>query len=267
MSLVMENLIRFERIECSIVNASGTCYPKHTHEEYVISANLSGLERIWYNGKQQVVSAGEVTLYNPMTVQASEFGKGAQFVSVHLDEQHARSIFGQTASMSNLPTFQEGVIRDNALFRAIASLYGHLGTSSREEALLVLCSELLRFRTTPDTTSEPLRVAQLISFMRANLYEPIELEDLCAEANLSRFHLVRSFKTITNLPPMQYFRQLRLIEARKRLRLGDSPARIAVDLGFFDQAHLSNAFRKVMGASPWSYSSMLRGVGLPKNSA
>ncbi|MGH8383273.1 AraC family transcriptional regulator [Pseudomonas sp.] len=268
MTLVMENLTRFERIECSRVTASGARYPKHTHEEYVISANLSGVERIWYNGRQQEVSSGEVTLYNPMTVQASEFcWEGAQFISVHLDGQQVRSILDQTTSINGLPTFQEGMIHDSALFRSILDLYGHLGSSGRDEALLVLFSELARFRTTPDTAGEQLRVAQLISFMKANLYEAIELEDLCAEANLSRFHLVRSFKTLKNLPPMQYFKQLRLIEARRRLRLGDAAARIAVDLGFFDQAHLSNAFRKVMGASPSSYSSMFGAVGLPTNSA
>lgn len=268
MALVMENLTRFERIECSKVNARGARYPKHTHEEYVISANLSGVERIWYNGRQQEVSSGQVTLYNPMTVQASAFcEQGAQFISVHLDAQQVRSILEQTTSLNGLPTFQEGIIRDDALFRSILGLYEQLNSTEREEAMLVLFSELARFRETPDTANEPLRVAKLISFMKANLYEAIALEDLCAEANLSRFHLVRSFKTLTNLPPMQYFKQLRLIEARRRLRLGDAPARIAGDLGFFDQAHLSNAFRNVMGASPSNYRSMISAGGRPTNPA
>ncbi|MEG1039302.1 MAG: AraC family transcriptional regulator [Pseudomonas sp.] len=256
MTLVMENLTRFERIECSMVNASGARYPKHTHEEYVISANLSGLERIWFNGKQQAVLSGEVTLYNPMTVQASEFcSAGAQFISVHLDAQQVHSIFDQTSSANGLPTFEEGVLRDDGLFRSILALNEQLDNSGRDEALLVLFTELARFRTTPATLDEPVRLAQLIRFMKDNLYEAIELEDLCAEANLSRFHLVRSFKALKSLPPMQYFKQLRLIEARRRLRLGHSPARIAVELGFFDQAHLSNAFRNVMGTTPSNYRS------------
>ncbi|MFK8333463.1 helix-turn-helix domain-containing protein, partial [Pseudomonas sp. BJa5] len=50
---------------------------------------------------------------------------------------------------------------------------------------------------------------------------------------------------------------MRLIEARRRLRLGAAPARIAGELGFFDHAHLSHSFSKVMGAAPASYSSML----------
>ncbi|TDF83771.1 AraC family transcriptional regulator [Pseudomonas sp. H9] len=257
MTLVMENLTCFERIECAKVNARATRYPKHTHEEYVISANLSGVERIWYNGKQQEVHAGEVTLYNPMTVQASAFcEKGAQFISVHLDGQQVRSILDPTTSANGLPTFQEGVIQNSALFRSILDLYAQLGSGDRDEALLVLLSELSRVRTVPHTAKEPLRVAHLIHFMKANLYETITLEDLCSEANLSRFHLVRSFKALKSLPPMQYLKQLRLIEARRRLRLGDAPAHIAAELGFFDQAHLSNAFRKVMGASPASYRSM-----------
>lgn len=268
MSLVMESLNRHERIECSRVTASGGFYPKHTHEEYVISANLCGRERIWYDGKQQDVSNGEVTLYNPMTVQASQFFEGnTQFISLHLDVEHVRGILGETSSSSGLPVFTEGVILDGDLFRSIVNLLSPPDIYSCEEAQLELFSELLRFRTTPSAPDEPLRVTHLISFMKANLYEPIDLEDLCIEANLSKFHLVRSFKSQKHLPPMQYLRQLRLIEARRRLRLGDSPTRIAVDLGFFDQAHLSNAFRKVMGASPGSYSSMLGGVGLPMNSA
>ncbi|WP_260960744.1 AraC family transcriptional regulator [Pseudomonas citri] len=268
MSLVMESLNRYERIECSKVSTSGGCYPKHTHEEYVISANLRGHERIWYDGKQQDVWEGEVTLYNPMTVQASEFSESdSQFISVHLDGQHVQSVMGELASSNGLPVFTEGVIRDRELFHSIVSLHAHPDAGSSEEAQLSLFSDLLRFRTTRADPDGTLRVTQLINFMKANLYEQIDLEDLCVEAKLSKFHLVRSFKSEKHLPPMQFFRQLRLIEARRRLRLGESPTRIAVDLGFFDQAHLSNAFRKVMGASPWSYGSMLGGVGLPTNSA
>ena len=267
MPLVMESLNRHERIECSMINASGACYPKHTHEEYVISANLCGLERIWYDGKQQDVSPGEVTLYNPMTVQASSYlGSTSQFISLHLDGQHVRDIFGPLSSGHAMPCFVEGAIKDDGLFRAVVRLFRQADSEYTEEAQLVLFSELHRLRTTSATPCEPLRVQQLINFMKANLYEPIELEDLCADANLSKFHLVRSFKAQKHLPPMQYFKQLRLMEVRRRLRLGEPPTRIAVDLGFFDQAHMSNAFRKVMGASPWYYSSMLGGTGLPMNS-
>ncbi|MDU8501699.1 AraC family transcriptional regulator [Pseudomonas syringae] len=267
MPLVMQSLNRHKHIECSKVNASGALYPKHTHEEYVISANLSGVEHIWYDGKQQDVTKGEVTLYNPMTVQASRFqGGDAHFISLHLDGDHVRDVLGLISSTCAMPIFEEGVIKDERLFQSIVHLSTQLDFQSCEEAQFVLFSELLRFRAAPSIPTEPLRVTQLIRFMKDNLYEPIELEDLCAEANLSKFHLVRSFKAQKHLPPMQYFKQLRLIEARRRLRLNESPTRIAVDLGFFDQAHMSNAFRKVMGASPCNYSSMLGGVGVPMNS-
>lgn len=265
MPLTMEHLTRFAHIECSKVTAQNTGYPKHTHEEYVISANLRGYEHIWFDGRQQQVSAGQVTLYNPMTVQASEFfAEGTAFISVHLDAQTLLSAFSEASSSHALPVLQEGALTDAALFAAITGLYQQLDTHTAEEALLSLISELARLTRSAARPPEPARIEQLIRFMQANLNEPLELDDLCAVANLSRFHLVRSFKAAAQLPPMQYFQQLRLIEARKRLRSGEPSARIAADLGFFDQAHLSNAFRKVMGASPLGYSSML---GVPgKNS-
>lgn len=256
---VMEHLIRYDSVECSKVKAVGSKYPKHTHEEYVISANLSGHERIWFNGRCQDVFPNQVTLYNPLTVQASEFSpKGAQFLSVHLDAQKIHSLLNDGSQTQTPPNFREGVVCDGALFKSIQDLYESSNSTRQEEALLVLLGELARFKDTPVNVIEPVRVSRLIQYMSDHLYEKISLEDLCLEANLSKFHLVRSFKAYTSLPPMQYFNQLRLIEARKRLRAGEQPVRIATDLGFFDQGHLTNAFRKVMGVSPYTYSSMLR---------
>lgn len=267
MPVTLEHLTRIAHIECSKVTAQNTGYPKHTHEEYVISANLRGHERIWFDGRQQQVSPGQVTLYNPMTIQASEFtAEGVQFISLHLDAQTLHSALSETASTHALPILHEGALSDTALFGAITGLYQCLDTLDVEEALLSLVSELARLTTSAARPAEPARVGQLIRFMQANLNEPLELEDLCAEANVSKFHLVRSFKAAAQLPPMQYFQQLRLIEARKRLRHGEPPARVAAELGFFDQAHLSNAFRKVMGASPLGYSSMLAAGVAGKNS-
>lgn len=259
MSPVMEHLIKHESVECSKIKAVGSKYPKHTHEEYVISANLSGHERIWFNGQYQDVFPNQITIYNPLTIQASEFSpRGAQFLSVHLNAQKISSVLDDGSKTQALPTFREGVACDGALFKSILGLYESSHSIQQEEALLVFIGELTRFKAKPSRGIEPIRVSRLIEYMNDNLYEEISLEDLCLEANLSKFHLVRSFKAYKCLPPMQYFNQLRLIEARKRLRAGDQPVRIATDLGFFDQGHLTNAFRKVMGVSPYNYSSMLK---------
>ncbi|NJD00282.1 hypothetical protein EWM58_09725 [Candidatus Erwinia dacicola] len=46
----------------------------HTHEEYVISANLSGIEQLSLHQQTLKVHVGGITLYNPETLHASQFG-------------------------------------------------------------------------------------------------------------------------------------------------------------------------------------------------
>ena len=48
-------------IECSRVRARNSGFPKHLHNEYVISANLTGIEEIWLAGKTAYVKSGQVT--------------------------------------------------------------------------------------------------------------------------------------------------------------------------------------------------------------
>jgi hypothetical protein len=52
---------------------------------YVISANLTGVEEIWLVGKTAYVESGQVTLYNPGTIQASRFdSQSVDFISVYM---------------------------------------------------------------------------------------------------------------------------------------------------------------------------------------
>lgn len=254
----IEALSRVRFAECSIVYACDARFPKHTHEEYVVSANLTGRERIWFDGRCGEVLSNQVTIYNPMTIQSSEFcTSGAQFISVHLDAEHMRKVFGDIDSAMREPLFEEGIFDDKALFETIVALHAATQPDLQEEALYAMLGELSRFRGEVVDSVEPEKVARLVEYMRDSLYEEVTLEDMSAVTGISKFHLVRSFKAVKSLPPMQFLKQLRLIEARKRLRGGDAAARVATELYFYDQGHMCNSFRKVMGISPVRYASMV----------
>lgn len=253
MTPVIETLLKRSFVETSLVSACDAEFPRHTHEEYVISANFSGREQIWYDGRSQEVLPGQITLYNPMTVQSSRFcSDDTRFISIHLDPTHVALAFGEAQA----PLFDEGAFGDKALFKAIGSLHC-ANDASHEEALYEMFVELSRFRCADDVDLEPEMTARVIEYMQDNLYEDIDLEDISVMAGISKFHLVRSFKMMKYLAPMQFLKQLRLIEVRKRLRQGDASARVATELHFYDQGHMSNSFRKVMGISPVRYSSIV----------
>ena len=82
MGLISQPLRACGLVESSWVRASGAaCFERHTHDEYVLGANLWGNERIWLDGRTLEVPVGAVTLYNPLAVQASEFAaEGVEYI-------------------------------------------------------------------------------------------------------------------------------------------------------------------------------------------
>ena len=73
-------------------------------------------------------------------------------------------------------------------------------------------------------------------------------------AGYSRRTLQRLFREYVGVTPKWVLDRIRLHEAAERMADGDSdwPA-MALDLGFFDQAHFIKAFKAVVGRSPADY--------------
>jgi AraC-like DNA-binding protein len=78
---------------------------------------------------------------------------------------------------------------------------------------------------------------------------------LAAEVGWSRRHLAATLHEHAGLPPKSLARVLRFEHAAARLRRpGDATlADLALDCGFYDQAHLNRDFRKFAGMTPAQY--------------
>ncbi|MCC3746510.1 AraC family transcriptional regulator [Rouxiella badensis] len=258
MSLQSSEWFSRKGIECSRVVACEDFFPRHLHDEYVISANLSGTEAIWMDGKTAEVCGGHITVYNPAAVQSSRFGQQAvEFVSVHLPQSTLQSLVNQQnlRSSAEAPALREGVLQNPALFNAIcryASTARDEDADAQEQEFLLLCGALLEDEVTADRHGEQA-VARAKDYLRENLIEKPQLDQLAQICGLSKYHLVRRFSQLMGLPPLQYHMQLRLHRARDLLRSGIHPLDTAIALGFYDQSHFINAFRKVMGITPHHY--------------
>ena len=78
--------------------------------------------------------------------------------------------------------------------------------------------------------------------------------DLARRAGLSPSQLQREFRRLFHMTVGDYILRLRLLMARKRLRgTADAVGRIAIDCGFYDQAHFTRAFKKHTGQTPLDY--------------
>ena len=96
-------------MEYSRLSACNAGFPKHLHGEYVMSANLTGVEEIWLAGKTTYVKSGQVTLYNPGKLHASHFdSQSDDFISAHMPQSVMKPLAdeGNIRSDSHAPVLR-----------------------------------------------------------------------------------------------------------------------------------------------------------------
>ena len=101
------------------------------------------------------------------------------------------------------------------------------------------------------------RVAGLIAADRT----VTRVEDVAARSGLGKRTLQRLFGRYVGVGPKWAIRRYRLHEAAERLADGEGApnlAELALELGYFDQAHFAKDFEKVVGVAPAKYARRAR---------
>jgi AraC family transcriptional regulator len=100
----------------------------------------------------------------------------------------------------------------------------------------------------------PTQVRRVREYIRVNLGRDIGLAELADQASLSPHYFSLLFKHTLGATPHRYMLRERLHEAQRLLVAGRmSISEVALSLGFADQSHFSQAFRKMTGTTPKRY--------------
>lgn len=90
----------------------------------------------------------------------------------------------------------------------------------------------------------------LREFLLEQLDQPITLAQLAHLCDLSPSQFQRHFKATTGITPYAWLCRLRLEQAMKLLKEGYRGTEVAYQVGFYDQAHFSRAFKQTYGVVP-----------------
>jgi len=99
--------------------------------------------------------------------------------------------------------------------------------------------------------SNASRISRAISRIRRDYRNPLSIPDLASSCGMSESSFYKQFREITSTTPLQYQKQLRLLEARRLLSQGEySVAAAAFEVGYESPNQFSREYARVFGSAP-----------------
>lgn len=237
--------------------------------EPIVALVLQGRKRTMIGGQTLEFGVGQSfvgAIDVPVLWQATQASPHSPFVSVSLalDPTKLQDIL-LDMEPRDLPAFSHGFgltsVEDELADAFMRML--RLGNRPHEVAILepLLEREIL-FRLLQGQQGELLRqlagsdsrlshVRTALTWMKSNLALPVRIEDLASMTGMSVSVFHRHFKAVTAMTPIQYQKQLRLHEARRRLleRSGDATG-VAFSVGYESPSQFSREYARLFGAPP-----------------
>jgi AraC-like DNA-binding protein len=110
------------------------------------------------------------------------------------------------------------------------------------------------FRVNSITSDKPQNILDVVAFIEANLWSPLELNLLAEKAHLSKFHFCRFFKRHIGMNPMKFVASLRIERAKELLKQdGLTVSSVANEVGFKDISNFIRQFKKATGVTPTTF--------------
>jgi AraC-like DNA-binding protein len=123
----------------------------------------------------------------------------------------------------------------------IREIYYRLLTDEQAEAV----------RQVATSGSNMQRIADVIKQIKTEFTQPLRVEELAEQANMSAASFHRHFKAVTSMSPLQYQKQLRLLTARQMMLAEAIDAtQAAYRVGYESTSQFSREYSRMFGAPP-----------------
>lgn len=231
-------------------------YPAHTHDAWTLLLVDDGAVVYDLDRHAHGASRAAVTLLPPGVPHdgRSRFPGGFRKRVLYLEPA--------TLGIERVGTaVDQPALADRELRTRISRLHAALAprTDALEaESRLAFVLERLRQHLDRDVAPVPpvrndVLADRLRDLLDAHLVEGVSLDRAAALFGVHPTHLVRAFTRRHGLPPHRYLTGRRVDRARRLLLAGMPPAEVAPATGFYDQAHLTRHFRRMLATTPAAY--------------
>lgn len=246
---------------------SRACYRAHSHPTFSIDAVDLGQSVFssHFVGTQKIESGTLVLI--PAHVEHScnpEPDQAWSYQMMHLDMRWLQPLLQETEQdfrCDAIPQYKPQLYQAQQLYSDFCHLNQGLFDSSisylnKEQLLIQTLTELLFPNLHLELLTENGYAQQEFQLLLSRLgttEEFLSLQQLSEQSGLSRYAIIRLFKSNLGLTPHAYQLNLKINAARKLLRQGQEIAALSYQLGFSDQSHFQRVFKQLTGITPKIY--------------
>lgn len=244
-------------------------FAPHSHAGFVIAVTEDGGARFESRGDDGEAVPGRLLTFNPDEPHSGKLGTSPRW--------HYRALYVDAPALdivlAGLGLDRPAFFRDNRLadpgliahFRALhIALEAGADRLQVEELLVGGFGQLFaRHGCGARPDAGPARDRALLGSVVARMQDQRTdtpgLEELGAAVGLTAFQLIGLFKRTTGLTPHAFLTQIRVRAAAGALKSGRSIADAASLAGFYDQAALTNQFKRTFGVTPRQFAAAYAG--------
>ncbi|MBE6650603.1 MAG: AraC family transcriptional regulator [Ruminococcaceae bacterium] len=226
-------------------------------EDYLLFYVESGRE-LFHLSSDTVAERGGFVIFRPHEKQQHVYinGEKGEFYYVHFNAPADFDLFGFESSTVY---FSRPDARVRDLFEEILNELTLKRPSYEKLCVSYLFTVMALLRRNTDiktATTERYfdKISHVISIINNEYFVNCPLEEYADICNMSKYHFLRVFKSITGCSPIEYKNQIRLEHAKELLENTTySVSEIGKRTGFMSDAYFCDAFKRKTGMSPGQY--------------
>lgn len=240
-------------------------FPLHMHDYFVICLIEEGMQKFIHRKINYLTPPGGLIILNPEDAHTGEPADeyGFEYRALYPTVAHMQeAIHELTGKWQNPPYFSRVRIDDAELSAAVRALHVSLITETlpieRETLFLTVITKLVtqyahQHLTPLAPKKERAAINKACCFIHDHVSKGITLTGLANHVGLSRYYFLRVFREEMGMPPYTYLESVRISRAKQLLEKGATLTDAAMELGFSDQSHFTNCFKRFIGITPGQY--------------
>ena len=215
-------------------------FTSHNHaKHYVISVVTQGVVTVCLENREMACHRGDVFIIPPYTVHSVRQTKDSKLLSMCVGTTFIEEVNLKTAEVIVQDLLKDAVER---------------GIFGNEQSVKLLASLRMIYRVRDKDRKEmDAGIKTLTDKITSHPEQGLSLEALAADIFVSKYYLIRKFKSGIGMTPHQFCIQNRIRKSQGLLDVERTVGEISAEMGFYDQSHFDKAFRKIVGISPSEY--------------